>query len=870
MEPKQLLDNLSTHLKNSLARAIAIASALHHEQVSMLHLLFGVYEEPGAIGAELLKKDGLTKETLELALAQIDQIRMNPTKTPTLTVPELDKEAKLILERAMLLAYERSQTYIGTEHLLYGMFFGDQHYRTLESLGLRVPDMQGQILMVLDSSQKFPNMNDVSDVMADLQSLARELSEQEQMLDELEEQDGTESHEGEQTPITSEGKKKSSSNNHAHNKDKKQRPRAIDVFAVELTSKSHQKNLDPVVGREAEIERLIHIVCRRNKNNPVLVGEPGVGKTAIVEGLAKRIAERSVPEVLQRKKIYAVDLPLLISGTIYRGEFEARLKQLIDECSTDPNAILFIDEIHNIIGAGSNSGTMDAANILKPALARGLLHCIGATTIDEFKKHIMSDPALERRFQQIEVEEPNEADATQMLMGIRKYYEQFHSVKITDEAVSAAVHLSTQYVHGQFLPDKAIDLLDESAAAVRVSKKPTKEEVKLRELEQKRDDAYSEKETAIKEEKLEEAMTIKTNIGKIESSLARLKKMMTQTKPKKDVPLVDEKTIATLLGKRLHIDPTLLLQNEFERLTTLNKTLKTEIIGQDAVIDTVVKTLQQSYLNTSDTRKGPRTSLLFAGPSGVGKTKLAQVLAKTLFFDDAALLRMDMSEFSEAHGVSKLLGSPAGYIGYKERNRFLDALSKRPQCVVLFDEFDKAHGDVKKLLYQILDDGVLTDSGGKKYSFKHTIVILTTNIGAELYSSSGVGFTENTKVQTQTQQRVQAKLKEELGSAFLGRLGNTCLFAPLSKEHIATIIAKQLSGLNAMLSKKQAILLALDTTALNAIIASAPISETGARIIERSVEQLFFEQATKILSAPKKKQKKQWSITHTDGQYVTV
>lgn len=863
MEPKQLLDNLSTHLKNSLARAIAVASALHHEQVSILHLLFGVYEEPGAVGAELLKKQGLTKEALELALARIDQVRMNPTQTPTLTVPELDKEAKQILERAMLLAYERSQTYIGTEHLLYGMFFGDQHYKTLESLGLRVPDMQGQILMVLDSSQKFPNMNDVSDVMAELQSLARDLSEQEQTLDDMDEEEMG-PNEDEPHQEKPEGRQKPHTHD-AQGKNKKQRARAIDVFAVELTSKSHQKNLDPVVGREAEIERLIHIVCRRNKNNPVLVGEPGVGKTAIVEGLAKRIAERSVPEVLQRKKIYAVDLPLLISGTIYRGEFEARLKQLIDECSTDPNAILFIDEIHNIIGAGSNSGTMDAANILKPALARGLLHCIGATTIDEFKKHIMSDPALERRFQQIEVEEPNETDATQMLMGIRKYYEQFHSVKITDEAVQAAVRLSTQYVHGQFLPDKAIDLLDESAAAVRVNKKPTAEQVKLRELEQKRDDAYAEKDAAIKEEKLEEAMTIKARIGKIESTLAKLKKTMDKGK-KKPTATVDEKTVATLLGKRLHIDPKLLLQNEFERLTTLTDELKKEIIGQDAVIDKVTQTLQQSYLNTGANRKGPRTSLLFAGPSGVGKTKLAQVLAKTLFFDDAALLRMDMSEFSEAHGVSKLLGSPAGYIGYKERNRFLDALSKRPQCVVLFDEFDKAHNDVKKLLYQILDDGALTDSGGKKYSFKHTIVILTTNIGAEFYTSSGVGFMENTKVQAQTEQRVSAKLKEELGSAFLGRLGNTCLFAPLSKEHITAIIEKQLSHLNTVLSTTQSISLKLDTTAIEKLISSAPISETGARIIERSIEQLFFEQATKILATKKKKQ--QWTITHTDGHYV--
>jgi ATP-dependent Clp protease ATP-binding subunit ClpC len=388
MQPNQLLDNLSTHLKNSLARAIAVASALHHEQVSTLHLLFGVFEEPGAIGAELLKKEGLTKEALEIALAQVDKMKLNPTQTPTLTVPELDKEAKLTLERAMLLAYERSQTYIGTEHLLYGMFFSDEHRPMLSGLKLDILHMQSQIMMVLDSSQHFPNMNDVSDVMADLQSLARELSEQ--THDEHDHDDELpllEEKPIEKSSNQPQGKKNPSA--HAQGKqDKKQRPRAIDVFAIELTSKEHQKNLDPVVGREAEIERLIHIVCRRNKNNPVLVGEPGVGKTAIVEGLAKRIAERSVPEVLQRKKIYAVDLPLLISGTIYRGEFEARLKQLIDECSTDPNAILFIDEIHNIIGAGSNSGTMDAANILKPALARGVLHCIGATTIDEFKKHL--------------------------------------------------------------------------------------------------------------------------------------------------------------------------------------------------------------------------------------------------------------------------------------------------------------------------------------------------------------------------------------------------------------------------------------------------------------------------------------------------
>jgi ATP-dependent Clp protease ATP-binding subunit ClpC len=867
MEPKQLLDNLSTHLKNSLARAIAIASALHHEHVSTLHLLYGVFDEPGAIGAELLKKEGLTKESLETALAHIEKVRINPTQTPTLTVPELDKQAKKVLERAMLLAYERSQTYIGTEHLLYGIFFNDHHRAMLTALTLDVPQIQSQITLVLDSSQHFPNMNDVSEVMEDLQSLARELSQQHQETDDHihNDSDMTDEMSDRELPPTA----------HQHRQPKgdpkkQQRPRALDIFTVELTSKDYQKNLDPVIGRNEEIERLIHIVCRRNKNNPVLVGEPGVGKTAIVEGLAKRIAEHSVPEVLQRKKIYAVDLPLLISGTIYRGEFEARLKQLIDECSADPHAILFIDEIHNIIGAGSNSGTMDAANILKPALARGLLHCIGATTIDEFKKHIMSDPALERRFQQIEVEEPSETNAIEMLLGIKKYYEQFHQVQITPEAVQTAVQLSTQYIHGQFLPDKAIDLLDESAAALRVNKKPTKQELELRKLEQKRDDAYTDKERAIKAEKLEEAMAIKTEISKIESALAKLKKTILKTQPKqeKEMPLVTEHTIATLLGKRLHIEPNLLLQNEFERLSTLKETLKTNIIGQDLTIDSITKTLQQAYLNTNHTRKGPRASLLFAGPSGVGKTKLASVLAKTLFFDEAALLRMDMSEFSEAHGVSKLLGSPAGYIGYKERNRFLDALSKRPQCVVLFDEFDKAHGDVKKLLYQILDDGILTDSGGKKYSFKHTIVILTTNIGAELYTNHGVGFTQQEKQQTQTQTRVQAKLKEELGSAFLGRLSTTCIFSPLTKEDIVRIIQKQLTDLNTTINSKHTLSLSLDHTALETLISNTPISETGARLIERSIEQLFFEQAANILSSAKKTKKKQWVITHTNGTYV--
>lgn len=860
MEPKQLLDNLSTHLKNSLARSIAIASALHHENVTTAHLLFGVFEEPGAIGAELLKKAGLKKEHLEIYLATIPKLRLNPTETPVLTVPELDQQAKKVLERAMLLAYERSQTYVGTEHLLYGIFHTNDHIKLLEELQLSIDEIKRQITLVLDSSQQFPNMNDVNDVMEDLQALARELADQQNDIEEeLAEQVNIEDN------IPKEVQKKPDPKESL----KKQRPRALDIFTIELTSKEHQKKLDPVIGREEEIERLIHIVCRRNKNNPVLVGEPGVGKTAIVEGLAKRIAERSVPEVLQRKKIYAVDLPLLISGTIYRGEFEARLKQLIDECSNDPHAILFIDEIHNIIGAGSNSGTMDAANILKPALARGALHCIGATTIDEFKKHIMNDPALERRFQQIEVEEPNETDATTMLMGIKKYYEQFHHVKITDEAVKTAVHLSTQYIHGQFLPDKAIDLLDESAAAVRVNKKPTAQEKKLRELEQQRDDAYLEKKRAIGEEKLEEAMAIKTQISKIESSISKLQKSKTKTK-KEPTITVDETTIATLLGKRLHIEPTLLLQNEFDRLITLNTSLKSEIVGQDHVIECIVQTLQQSYLNTNSKRKGPRSSLLFAGPSGVGKTKLAQVLAKTLFFDDAALLRMDMSEFSEAHGVSKLLGSPAGYIGYKERNRFLDALSKRPQCVVLFDEFDKAHSDVKKLLYQILDDGVLTDSSGKKYSFKHTIVILTTNIGAELYSSSGVGFTEQNGKQNQINQRVHAKLKEELGSAFLGRLNNVCLFSLLTKEHISQIVQKHIQTLNETIKDRQNISLKLDTVAIDKLIHNSAISETGARIIERAAEQLFFEQAAQILTKSKNLKKKQWTITHKNGIYAIV
>jgi len=635
---------------------------------------------------------------------------------------------------------------------------------------------------------------------------------------------------------------------------------ALDIFTTDLTNKETQKKINPVIGRDREIERIINILCRKNKNNPVLVGEPGVGKTAIAEGLAKQISEGKIPDVLKNKKILSLDMTLLIAGTIYRGEFEARLKQIIDEVSHSPNVILFIDELHNIIGAGSSQGAMDAANILKPALARGELRCIGATTIDEYKKHIASDPALERRFQAVDILEPSADDTKKILHGIKKHYEDYHNTYITDDAIGSAVTLSNRYVHDNFLPDKAIDLIDEACASVKTKMKLTKNEELRQKIVKQLEKCNQQKEEAVLNEQFEKALEIKKMIPEIERKLRKTEDAIKREK-KPARKKVERSDIVKVLADKLNIDPKMISENEWDELSTLFERVTKRIIGQDNTVKEVIKQLERAALGLRAYKK-PLASFLFAGPSGVGKTELAKVLAEELHHDEKALIKLDMSEFSEAHSTSKLLGSPAGYIGHKERNRFMDKIQRRPYCVVLFDEIDKAHKDVTKLLLQILDEGELTDSAGKKIYFKHTLIILTTNLGSELFKSSGIGFDKSGKDTKDRDASVTAKLKEELSPALITRLNSVCVFSPLASENVEKIIKNKINEFSSQLKQSRKLSITANSSAISELAKQAYNEEFGARQVEKVVQDIVQELVIDVLRNKKQKTNYELVLEH--------
>ena len=794
-----------------------------------------LHEEQGAVGAELLKKFEINPEHIQAVLL-LQKSELTPeteAHTATALLPELDESARKALEKAMVLAYEMNHKYIGTEHLLYGLLSVTSPEITiiLKKHKLTKKALIEQVQHIIQSTSKFPNMDDVTDAVEHMEEMVDELAE-----------------EPEQQKVK---------------RTKKKNVRALDIFAINLTDKALQKTIDPVIGRSTEIERLIHLLARRTKNNPVLVGEPGVGKTAIVEGLAKRIVEGDVPAVLKRKKIYSLDMALLISGTIYRGEFEARLKQIIDEVAKTPDAVLFVDELHNIIGAGSNQGTMDAANILKPALARGQLRCIGATTLDEYAKYIAADPALERRFQEIQVDEPSAEETVQILTGIAPQYNTYHNVAITPEAIDAAVQLSVKYVHDNYLPDKAIDLIDEAAARVRVKQPETAAQKNYREILGEIEQLQKNKEAAILAEKFDKAMALKKQEEKLLEKKKTIKKTLKKS-TRKPRP-VTEKDVLAVLAVRLGLKKELLGTDKWDDLDRLEQTLKDKVFGQHKVIENIIATLRRSHLRPSSSK--PVATMMFVGPSGVGKTSLAKELATSLYHSPEALIQFDMSEFAEGHSVAKLLGSPAGYVGHKERNPFTEKIKKRPHAVILFDEIDKAHPDVIRLLVQMLDEGTLTDSSGKKLPFKHSIIILTSNIGAELYKSAGIGFGEDANVAGRDA-AIHGKLKEIFDTSLLGRLSAVHSFEPLSHDAMLDLVRSHIDQINDGLQAHGDIRIRPIKSTLEKLAKTAYNSDTGARHAKQMIEDIIHPLVLHKMQG--EAEKKIFTLKATDANFELV
>lgn len=827
MQPEKFLEHFSTHLKHAIAESITLAATTGSSDVAPIHLLLALANEEGSMAREILRRSNVHSDNIEEFISRIPKTKISPARRKgvvTATLPELNPGSKEALERAMLTAYHESQNYIGTEHLLTGILaINDRGVNTLFSeLNISVDTVRHDIEHTLKNSKAIGSIDEMQGII---------------------------------DHVHDSGPKKSHKN-----------ATALDIFTVTLTRKDLQPTIDPVIGREKEIDHLMRILCRRTKNNPILVGEPGVGKTAIIEGLAKKIAEGDVPPLLKRKKVVSLDLPLLLSGTMYRGEFEARLKQLIEEISAKPDSILFIDEIHNIIGAGGNQGTMDAANILKPALARGTLHCIGATTIDEYEKYIENDPALERRFQAIQVGEPSRDETLTILQGLRPAYATYHELTIDDDALVAATDLSIRYLHKHHLPDKAIDLLDEAAAHVRLHTTKqdgdTKAENKLRDLL----DTYEEKKTAaIGEDHLEDALGWRKKISEVEKKLRTLSKKQRIAPAPQTLHKAD---IVHILSQKLRVPKEYLLRDTWQHLNHVEETLKQMIVGQDNVIDTVVEALRHAHIGPRQTNR-PHASFLFVGPSGVGKTALAKTLAQALYHDDRALILLNMTEFSEPHSISRLLGSPAGYVGYKERNRFTDELRKRPHSVLVFDEYDKAHPDVQKLLFQILDEGTLTESSGKKISFEHAIVILTTNIGADHYTTPRIGFGhEKGGEQTssrQTTSAVHKTLREQFGSSLLSRIGHTLLFRSLTPEDMAKIIRNIFDAFNERMRKTDDLRITPDPITIETLARSIERPELGARDTVRTVEKILRTALLDIIQ--KQRRKKEYILREVEGRF---
>jgi ATP-dependent Clp protease ATP-binding subunit ClpC len=625
------------------------------------------------------------------------------------------------------------------------------------------------------------------------------------------------------------------------------RSSALEVFTRDLTMSETAAALDPVIGRDAELERVIQILCRRTKNNPLLLGEPGVGKTAIIEGLAKRLAEGDVPDVLHGKRLLTLDLALTVAGTMYRGEFEARLKQIIDEVREDPNVILFIDEIHTIVGAGSTTGSLDAANILKPALARGDIHCIGATTWMEFKKHIEPDAALERRFQPITVDEPTAEATMEIVRGLAPKYAAYHRVSYTPEALAECVRLSERYLSDRHFPDKAIDLMDEAAARVNAQRRSEERMERLSSLEVAIHAAEEQKEQAVTNQDLTQAQAFHEDVTRLRKEYENLKQAYERARGK-DMPKVEARHVAEVVARMASVSLAAIQATDREQITHFAEDLRTHILGQERAVRDIAEVIARSRLGLHDPKR-PKAALLLVGPSGTGKTETARFIARHLFGREDALIRIDMSEFAESHTVSKLVGSPAGYVGYREGTKLTDAIRKRPHAVILFDELEKAHGDVQNLLLQILEDGTISDGTGRSVTLRHAYVILTSNVGSERAASKSLGF-GNTLNTSPILQEVRDRFKPE----FLNRLDRIVVYEPLTTVSMKEIVQRELTTVMERVAAAQHVALHAGDDVLTWLLNRPLPPEEGARAARRLIEQEITSLLSRLLAEkPQKK-----------------
>src|SRR6056297_2588690 len=749
---------------------------LKHSYVGTEHILYGLIKEGQGIAARALIDNNISAGNVKAKIIEMIGEGQNEVKGSIGLTPR----SKKVLNLAMDEARKMGHNYIGTEHLLLGLI------REGEGVAVR-------ILMDLNS--------DISNI-------------KEEVVDLL-------------------GGKNSRQKN---KKSAGRKTKNLDEYSRDLTEMASENKLDPVIGRDKEINRVIQVLSRRTKNNPVLIGEPGVGKTAIIEGLAQMIISENVPELLLNKRVVSLDLSSLVAGSKYRGEFEQRLKAVMNEIIESGDIILFIDEMHTLVGAGAAEGAIDAANILKPALARGELQAIGATTLDEYRKYIEKDAALERRFQSILIEENTPGESIEILKGLRDPYEAHHKVKITDEAIKEAVNLSHRYITDRFLPDKAIDLMDEAASRVRLKNNTRPNE--LKELNERIEEVEKEKEAAVKNQEFEKAAELRDTEKELQQELEELQEEWKQKKGRSDM-VVETEDIAQIVSSWTGIPVTKLEETETKKLLKLEEHLHERVVGQDEAIKAVSQAVRRARAGLKDPKR-PIGSFIFLGPTGVGKTELARTLAEAMFDDEEAMIRIDMSEYMEKHAVSRLVGSPPGYVGHEEGGQLTEPVRRRPYSVILFDEIEKAHPEVFNILLQILDDGALTDSQGRKVDFKNTIIIMTSNVGANyIKKQSRLGFaTENNEKEEyeNMKENVLSKLRDTFRPEFLNRLDETIVFHSLNKDHITKIIEIMIKELQERLDTKE-IKIDITTDAKMKLIDEGFDAEFGARPLRRTIRK---------------------------------
>ena len=777
-----MAERYTSQAKEAIRCAEMAAGELSQNYVGTEHILLGLVQEGSGVAARILENNGITEEKI---LNLIDQLIVSNYNVALEGKQNYSPLAIGVLQSAYREATRYKSALIGTEHILIAIIKDSAciAHKLLLTMNINIQKIYMEILSAM----------------------------------------------GEDTERRDNYEKKS-------NKSGTLSTPTLDKYSRDLTDLAREGRLDPVIGRDNETNRVMQILSRRTKNNPVLIGEPGVGKTAVVEGLAERIVSKEVPDTLLDKRLVTLDLPAMIAGSKYRGEFEERIKKVINEVLNAGNVLLFLDELHTIIGAGGAEGAVDASNILKPLLARGELQLIGATTVDEYRKHIEKDSALERRFQPIMVEEPSLEDATKILLGLKHKYEEHHAVSITDRAVESAVKLSKRYISDRFLPDKAIDLVDEAASKTRISNYMEPE--KIKEIKAEIDKMEKEKEDAVGAEEFERAGEIKEKQERLKEKQDKIREKWIEDKKNRKL-VVDEDEIADVVALWTKIPVKKITENDSQRLNNLEKVLHERVVGQDEAVSAVARAIRRGRVGLKDPKR-PIGSFLFLGPTGVGKTELSKALAYSIFGSENALIRVDMSEYMEKHSVSRMVGSPPGYVGYEEGGQLSEKVRRNPYSVILFDEIEKAHPDVFNILLQVLDDGHITDSSGRMIDFKNTVIILTSNAGAQrIIEPKQLGFASNSddkKDYSNMKNSVMEEVKQMFKPEFLNRIDETIVFHQLTKEDLKEILDILLKEINSRLDEQMQMNLRLTDKAKEFLIDKGYDKKYGARPLKRALQ----------------------------------